>query len=84
MLYRSLTDFKYRGLLPRTVSGLYQEIGNRYEKLITVRVSYIEIYNENLHDLLSKNSNNELNSNLAIQEDPHHGVHVKGANMPEV
>ncbi len=80
----SLTDFKYRGLLPRTISALYQEIGNRYEKLITVRVSYIEIYNENLHDLLNKNSSHELNTNLAIQEDPKLGVYVKGASMPEV
>jgi hypothetical protein len=81
---RSLTDFKYRGLIPRTISSLFHEIQNRYEKLITVRVSYIEIYNEMLNDLLSSNQDNELNQNLAIQEDPHHGVFVKGAAMPEV
>lgn len=70
--------------MPRTISALYQEIQNRYEKLITVRISYIEIYNENLNDLLTANSSHELNQNLAIQEDPHHGVYVKGAYMPEV
>jgi hypothetical protein len=66
------------------VSTLFHEIQNRYEKLITVRVSYIEIYNEMLNDLLSSNQDNELNQNLAIQEDPHHGVYVKGSMMPEV
>ena len=81
---RSLTDFKYRGLVPRTISSLFQEIQNRFEKLITVRVSYIEIYNETLNDLLAVDNNGELNQNLAIQEDPHHGVYVKGARMPEV
>lgn len=78
-----MTDPKYRGLIPRTISALYQEINNRYEKLITVRVSYVEIYNENLVDLLASDNNHESNQNLAIQEDPHHGVFVKGAMMPE-
>lgn len=70
--------------MPRTISSLFHEIQNRFEKLITVRVSYIEIYNETLNDLLAVNTDGELNQNLAIQEDPRHGVFVKGANMPEV
>jgi hypothetical protein len=71
-------------LIPRTISALFQEIQNRYEKLITVKVSYIEIYNEMLNDLLNSGIDNDLNQNLAIQEDPHHGVYVKGSTMPEV
>lgn len=79
----SSTDFKYRGVIPRTVSDLYKEIQNRYEKQIIVRVSYVEIYNEQINDLLSSitmdEDDFELNSNVAIQEDPVYGVYVKGA-----
>jgi len=38
-----------------------------------VRVSYLEIYNENVRDLLSKNPKN----NLDLHEDPDRGVYVK-------
>jgi len=78
----SCSDYKYRGVIPRTITDLYREIGNRYEQQIKVRVSYVEIYNENIHDLLTsvtQDSGFELNSNVVIQEDPVYGVYCKGA-----
>jgi kinesin family member 6/9 len=43
-------------------------------------VSYVEIYNENIHDLLSTIADSgELSQNCNVQEDPVYGVHVKGA-----
>ncbi len=42
----SSQNYKYRGLIPRVVSHLFQEIGSRFDQAVTVRVSYIEIYNE--------------------------------------
>lgn len=38
-----------------------------------MRCSYLEIYNEQILDLLSKNHN----QNLAIKEDPNKGIYVK-------
>ena len=38
--------YKYRGLIPRSIGQLFQEIGSRFDQAVTVRVSYIEIYNE--------------------------------------
>jgi len=76
------SDYKYRGIIPRTIGALFSQIQNRYESQITVRISYVEVYNEVIHDLLSTvNQDNpyELNSNVAIQEDPVFGVFVKGA-----
>jgi kinesin family protein 6/9 len=76
------SDYKYRGVIPRAIGALYHEIQNRYESQITVRVSYVEVYNEVIHDLLStvgQDNENELNPNVAIQEDPVYGVFVKGA-----
>ncbi|EGR33967.1 kinesin family member 9, putative [Ichthyophthirius multifiliis] len=72
------TDYKYRGLIPRCLSLLFQEIGQRYEQQITVGVSYLEIYNEQLSDLLIGQGNSDnVNSQLAIQEDNMGNVHVK-------
>lgn len=39
--------------MPRCISLLFQEIEARYEQQITVGVSYLEIYNEMMYDLLA-------------------------------
>lgn len=49
----STIDYKYRGLIPRCISVLFQEIEARYEQDITVGISYLEIYNEMMYDLLA-------------------------------
>jgi kinesin family protein 6/9 len=48
-----LTDYKVRGVIPRAVQQVFQEIAARPEQAITVRVSFLEIYNEALFDLLA-------------------------------
>jgi len=70
----STLDYKYRGIIPRAISYIFQEVQSRYEQAITVRVSYLEIYNETMFDLLSP----DLSSNLAIQEDAKGNIVVKG------
>ena len=50
----STTDYKYRGLIPRVISHLYQEIQGRYDQQISIGVSYLEIYNESMTDLLGE------------------------------
>lgn len=42
----SSQNYKYRGMIPRSISHLFQEIGGRVDQAVTVRVSFIEIYNE--------------------------------------
>ncbi|KAL4442793.1 hypothetical protein ABPG74_010682 [Tetrahymena malaccensis] len=72
------TDYKYRGLIPRCISQLFQEVGQRYEQQITVGVSYLEIYNELLTDLLAGSvAPDDQTQQLAIQEDTNGRVHVK-------
>ena len=46
-------NYKYRGIIPRAISQVFQEIGSKFDQQITVRVSYVEIYNELMFDLLS-------------------------------
>lgn len=42
----SSTEYKYRGLVPRAVAQVYHEITDRFDQAITIRISYVEIYNE--------------------------------------
>jgi len=66
----SSTQFKYRGMLPRAISHLYALTSNRFDQAITIRVSYAEIYNEQIKDLLNKASGSiGGDQNLQITDD---------------
>ena len=47
--------YEDRGLIPRTLSYIFNEIGNRSDTAYKVLVSYIEIYNGQGYDLLDEN-----------------------------
>ena len=49
----STERFQHRGLIPRAIQQLFREISERPETAVTVRVSYMEIYNECMYDLLA-------------------------------
>lgn len=49
----STPNYKYRGIIPRAITQIFQEIGGLSENDFEIRVSYLEIYNEQLFDLLS-------------------------------
>eukprot|EP01017_Pseudomicrothorax_dubius_P043087 TRINITY_DN7119_c0_g1_i1.p1 TRINITY_DN7119_c0_g1~~TRINITY_DN7119_c0_g1_i1.p1 ORF type:complete len:637 (+),score=183.18 TRINITY_DN7119_c0_g1_i1:353-2263(+) len=74
----STQDYRYRGLIPRCISAIFQAAGARYEQAITVRVSYLEIYNEMMIDLLAATFAPDQATNLSIQEDTRGAVVVKG------
>lgn len=61
------------GIIPRSLSQLFDELRIANAEY-TVRVSYLELYNEELFDLLSST---EDNSKLRIYED----VTRKGSNI---
>lgn len=71
------SDYKYRGIIPRVLSCLFQEINSRYEHQIKVSISYLELYNETISDLLEENNTNPMN----IQEDSKGYVQVKGLTV---
>ncbi|KAK7469844.1 hypothetical protein BaRGS_00036122 [Batillaria attramentaria] len=76
-------NYENRGLIPRGLSHLFQEIDKRsIEQCITVRISYLEIYKEMMFDLLAdvhKYIHNATASPPALEltENPD-GVYVKG------
>jgi kinesin family member 12 len=47
----------YIGLLPRSIKYLWSVMGNKTEKYF-VKVSFLEIYNEQIRDLLNNNAKN--------------------------
>jgi kinesin family member 6/9 len=42
----TMNNYKYRGIIPRTINLLFQEISTRFEQAVTISCSYCEIYNE--------------------------------------
>ena len=80
----STPNFKYRGLIPRAVTQVFQEIGAHYDQEITMKVSYLEIYNEQMYDLLSNEPRSENGSGISIQDDAKGEVHVRGLSQHEV
>jgi kinesin family protein 6/9 len=74
-----LTDYKVRGVIPRAVQQVFQEIAARPEQAITVRVSFLEIYNEALFDLLAPAG--AAPADLMIIDDPSGSVYCRGLTM---
>ena len=65
-----------RRITPRIVDSVFQAIENSEDTLeFTIRMSYLEIYNERVRDLL----NPESGASLTIRQDPSKGVFVEGA-----
>ncbi|XP_077169666.1 kinesin-like protein KIF18B isoform X2 [Paroedura picta] len=64
------------GIMYRTMAKLYKQIEARKgEKTCEVLISYQEVYNEQIHDLL------EPKGPLAVREDPEKGVVVPGLSF---
>jgi hypothetical protein len=67
-------DESLRGIIPKAIRHIFGCIdGSEKGKKFLVRCSYLEIYNEQILDLLSKNHT----QNLAIKEDANKGIYIK-------
>jgi hypothetical protein len=62
-----------RGIIPRSFLRIFEKIDQTHDQNFLVRASYLEIYNEEVRDLLSKDPKNKLD----LKEDPDRGVYVK-------
>lgn len=61
------------GLVVQTLEGLFSKLGNQYKCCFEVTMSYFEIYNENIYDLLD---NDAEGRSLEIREDSHRNPFV--------
>jgi len=66
-----------KGVIPRTFSHIIKIIDSSKDKNFLVRCSYIEIYNEEIRDLLSDN----VKAKLELKESTDKGVFIKDLNM---
>jgi kinesin family protein 3/17 len=66
---------EHRGITPRAFEHIFDHITESHEFLIAV--TYVEIYNEEIRDLLAPKPGEPLK----IREDPHAGIQIKGVTV---
>ncbi|KAM7045315.1 chromosome-associated kinesin KIF4A isoform 2-T5 [Molossus nigricans] len=64
------------GVIPRVIQLLFKEIDKKSDFEFTLKVSYLEIYNEEILDLLCPSR--EKASQINIREDPKEGIKIVG------
>lgn len=68
-------DYKQRGVIPRAVAQIFQEVEARSDMEFNVQVSYLEIYNERIFDLLTDNANPDADYQI-YEEKGAHGMDI--------
>ncbi|XP_032969577.1 kinesin-like protein KIF17 isoform X2 [Rhinolophus ferrumequinum] len=69
-----------RGIIPRAFEHIFESVQCAENTKFLVRASYLEIYNEDVRDLLGADTKQKLE----LKEHPEKGVHVKGLSMHTV
>ncbi|XP_053484194.1 kinesin-like protein KIF9 isoform X2 [Ictalurus furcatus] len=79
-------SYKQRGIIPRAIQEVFHEIDNRVDHTFSVHLSFLEIYNETLVDLLAsvKGGQTKHCGTMAVVEEPEGGVSVKGLSLHPV
>ncbi|GIL58915.1 hypothetical protein Vafri_13928 [Volvox africanus] len=71
--------YAHRGIIPRALYHIFREIDLRVDKMYRVHVSYLEIYNEQLYDLLGDTPG--TSDSLAVLEDSNNNAYVRGLTL---
>ena len=66
-------DEDLKGIIPRSFSHIISSVSSDSQKKFLIRVSFIEIYNEEIRDLLSKNPKAKKD----LKECPDKGIFIK-------
>ncbi|KAF1555235.1 Kinesin-like protein KIF6, partial [Eudyptes schlegeli] len=75
-----------RGIIPRTLSYIFDQLRKDSSKVYTTHVSYLEIYNECGYDLLDPRheaSRLEDLPKVTIMEDPDQNIHLKNLSLQQ-
>uniref|UniRef100_UPI000B4C22A7 kinesin-like protein KIF9 n=1 Tax=Lonchura striata TaxID=40157 RepID=UPI000B4C22A7 len=78
------SEYRNRGIIPRAIQQIFKSAAEFLNIMVTVRISYLEIYNEALFDLLAPALGRGCKENqLAVMDGPQ-GVYVKGLSIHPV
>eukprot|EP00752_Nemacystus_decipiens_P009557 g8537.t1 len=78
-------NYQHRGISPRALAHVFQEVNARIETAFSVTITYMEIYNEKIFDLLVDPAVNATKGEYTIAEDrTGRGVFVRGLTEVEV
>ncbi|KAK9527581.1 hypothetical protein VZT92_014130 [Zoarces viviparus] len=82
----STESYKQRGVIPRALQEVFREVDKRTEHVFSVHLSYLEIYNETLVDLLSslQGSPSPSPRGMAVIEEAGRGVFIRGLSLHPV
>ncbi|KAM9712859.1 kinesin-like protein KIF9 [Menidia menidia] len=81
----STESYKQRGIIPRAIQEVFREVDKKSERAFLVHLSYVEIYNESLVDLLSSLQGPKRSSRgMAVIEQPGGGVFIRGLSLHPV
>ncbi|XP_076450542.1 osmotic avoidance abnormal protein 3-like isoform X2 [Babylonia areolata] len=69
-----------RGIIPRAFDHIFETVGVTDNCRFLIHASYLEIYNEDIRDLLGK----DIKAKLDLKEHPEKGVYVCGLSMHPV
>ncbi|XP_064914218.1 kinesin-like protein KIF6 isoform X2 [Columba livia] len=75
-----------RGIIPRTLSYIFDQLQKDGSKVYTTHVSYLEIYNECGYDLLDPRHEASRLKDLpkvTIMEDPDQNIHLKNLSLQQ-
>ncbi|KAM8945378.1 kinesin-like protein KIF6 [Pelodytes ibericus] len=75
-----------RGIIPRTLSYIFEQFQKDSGKIYTIHISYLEIYNECGYDLLDPRheaSKLEDLPKVSIMEDPDQNIHLKNLSLQQ-
>lgn len=79
-------NYQHRGIAPRAIAQVYEEVDNRIEISYTIHVSYMEIYNDRIYDLLEHFGDADPSASkgeYVVVEDAR-GTYVRGLTQVEV
>ena len=71
------------GIMIRAIRDLFLLVNNNRDKNYLIKISYIEIYNEIIKDLLN-NNNDGKGSNIELRNDPQKGIFLQGVQLKNV
>ena len=78
-------NYEHRGVAPKSLGQIFNEINSRLEFEYRVSCTYMEIYNEKFFDLLQDLSlPDQINDFTIVEEKDGRGVFVRGLNEIEV